>query len=74
MFNPLASQASISLLLLSAISIVLPTAALHLSFSGAKDDAHLSGDELRPDSRSSPSFALSHPLLAASCTLCCTRD
>lgn len=43
-FNSLASQASISLLLLSAISIVLPTAALHLSFSGDSDE-RLSNEE-----------------------------
>ncbi|KIY94234.1 Ca2+:H+ antiporter [Monoraphidium neglectum] len=43
-FNSLASQSSVSLLLLSAISIVLPTAALHLSMGGP-DAEHLSNDK-----------------------------
>ena len=42
-FNTLASQASISLLLLSAISIVLPTAALRLGMGGSEEE-HLSPD------------------------------
>jgi Ca2+:H+ antiporter len=44
-FNALAAQASISLLLLCAISIVLPTAALHLGMGGPHDE-HLSGDSV----------------------------
>lgn len=44
-FNPLASQSSVSLLLLAAISIVLPTAATHLSMGGP-DEGHLSQDSV----------------------------
>ncbi|KAI8474626.1 MAG: calcium/proton exchanger [Monoraphidium minutum] len=44
-FNSLASQSSVSLLLLSAISIVLPTAALHLSMGGAAEE-HLSSESV----------------------------